>query len=91
MVIDNLKDIIGLAFNLFGLTWSFFDEALCQYFCNGMCSGQGINCSSLFLFVGIVLMVTGYCIIYHPQLKREEKLLKELEKKKKKIEFVTTF
>lgn len=75
----NLKLIIGLSMNLFGIAWSVADRLICNYLCKGKCIAQSTNnCTFLLLFVGIIFVVCGYSLIIIED-KRKIKLRRKLK------------
>ena len=74
--------IIGFIFITFGLVWSFLNEFFCGSVC-GACSFQELSpCFFLFLFVGVIFIISGASLILSSyQLNKIKK--KKLNKKKK--------
>jgi len=55
--------IIGFIFIIFGLVWSFLNGFFCTNVCEA-CSFQELSpCFFLFLFVGIIFIVSGASLI----------------------------
>ena len=78
--LTTIRTIMGLSFNLLGLTWSITDKIICDILCDGECGVvQSNNCSLLFLFVGIIFIVCGYVLIVMKD-RQKIKLRKKLKK-----------
>jgi len=85
--IGTLKTIVGFSFKGFGFFWSFADKFLCSSICTNKCSvAQNNTCSSLFLFVGIIFIVSGYALIVmkEPKRKKLKTKVKDVWRKLKK-------
>ena len=59
-----IRGIVGWSFKCLGLFWSFADRFLCGGICDVKCTHAQSNiCSLLFLFVGIIFIVSGYTLL----------------------------
>jgi uncharacterized membrane protein len=55
---------IGIVFYLIVLVLAIFSRNFCGRLCNNFCNGEQISsCYFLFLFVGIVFIVSASCLI----------------------------
>jgi len=57
-----ITKIIGFGFIVFGVLWSIFERVMCKSLCSVCTSQQLSPCFFLFLFVGIIFVVTGYSL-----------------------------
>lgn len=72
-----IKKIIGFGFIIWGLVWSILNKFSCKLICE-VCSNQQLSpCFFLFIFVGIIFIISGASLILSS---------KQYKKKKKKLE-----
>ena len=58
-----IRIIIGFAFMLFGILWSWLNQYSCKALCR-LCSLQQLSpCFFLFIFVGIIFTITGASLV----------------------------
>ena len=58
-----IEKIIGFGFIGFGILGGILDKSLCKGLCL-VCSSQQLSpCYFLFLFVGIIFVISGYSIV----------------------------
>ena len=58
-----IEKIIGFGFMGFGISGSMLDRTLCRGLCS-ICSSQQLSpCFFLFLFVGIIFIISGYSLV----------------------------
>ena len=73
MYLSTLRMIIGFGFKGIGLFWAIEDRFLCQNLCAGGCSAvQSTTCSLLFLFVGIIFIVSGFALLVMKETKKRK-------------------
>jgi hypothetical protein len=66
-----IRHSIGFLLKGVGLFWAFGDRFICQNLCREGCSVFAENsCSSVFLFVAILFIVSGYALIVMKDKKR---------------------
>ena len=59
----NMKRGIGIAFIVLGIVWAAFNSYFCNRICSGMCNYNQISpCYFLFVFVGIIFIVSGFSL-----------------------------
>ena len=59
----NVTNTFGFAFMALGLLWSVFSGYLCESLCPTCMNPQLAPCFFLFLFVGIIFIITGASLI----------------------------
>lgn len=60
---EMIEKIIGFIFIVFGISDIIFDESICKSLCL-ICTEQQISpCFFLFLFVGIIFIISGYSLV----------------------------
>ncbi|MDP3026093.1 MAG: hypothetical protein Q8N63_00145 [Nanoarchaeota archaeon] len=74
-----IEKIIGLGFMGFGLLGSVLDRTLCGGLCSTCSSQQLSPCFFLFLFVGIIFIISGFSLV---MMKKAEKNLPKFRLKK---------
>ena len=75
-----IRRVIGFSLKGIGFFWSFGDKFLCSNLCGENCTpSQSNSCSLLFLFAGILFIVSGYVLIVMKD--KERKTLKAKVKK----------
>ena len=69
MVKKRLVRIIGFGFIVFGILWAIFDRFLWNSLCS-VCDFQQLSpCFFLFLFVGIIFIISGVSLVLTPGFK----------------------
>lgn len=58
-----IEKIIGLIFISFGVVGGVLDRFLCKGLCSTCTSQQLSPCFFLFLFVGIIFVISGYSLV----------------------------
>jgi len=72
-MVNKIVRNIGFGFVVLGLIWSVLDGFFCQRLCK-ICSGNQNNpCYFLFLFVGIILIVSGTSLFIRNRNKGKKK------------------
>jgi hypothetical protein len=74
-----IEKVIGLGFMGFGLLWGMLNGALCKGLCLACSSQQLSPCFFLFLFVGIIFIISGFSLVI---MKSREKSLPKFKLKK---------
>ena len=67
-----IKNIIGFCFVILGIGWALFNRVLCNQLCNSCKYGQLVPCYFLFIFVGIILVISGVSLILVSGIKKED-------------------
>lgn len=74
-----IEKIIGFVFIGFGVLGGIFDRFLCRGLCS-ICTSQQLSpCYFLFLFVGIIFVISGYSLV---AMKKEKDNLPKFRLKK---------
>ena len=58
-----IRNVIGIILMLFGISWTFLNQFSCNKLCGSCSYGQLAPCYFLFLFVGIILIVSGVSLV----------------------------
>jgi len=58
-----ITKIMGILFMIFGIIWSSLDKIICSSLCKTCGESELSPCFFLFLFVGIIFVLTGYSLI----------------------------
>ena len=74
-----IEKVIGLGFMGFGILGGILDRMLCRGLCSTCSSQQLSPCFFLFLFVGIIFIISGFSLV---TIKKEEKNLPKFKLKK---------
>ena len=73
-----IEKIIGFVFIIFGVLGGILDRVLCKGLCS-VCSSQQLSpCFFLFLFVGIIFVISGYSLVI---MKKEKDTLPKFKVK----------
>ena len=75
-----IEKIIGLIFISFGIAGGVLDRLLCRGLCSVCTSQQLSPCFFLFLFVGIIFVISGYSLV---AMKKEKDNLPKFKVKEK--------
>ena len=79
---------IGLLFLGFGAGWCGFSKRSCESLCD-VCGAEQLHpCFFLFLFVGIIFIISGSSLIMDYVLREDSKLKKKKGSKRKKRQFL---
>jgi len=68
-----IKQIIGFAFIVFGLIWGILDKYSCNSLCRVCVYLQLSPCYFLFLFVGVIFIISGVSLILTSDIRKREK------------------
>jgi len=74
-----IEKIIGFVFISFGIIGGIVDKLLCRGLCNTCSSQQLSPCFFLFLFVGIIFVISGFSLV---AMKKEATNLPKFKLKK---------
>ena len=74
-----IEKVIGFSFMGFGILGGIIDRMLCKGLCSTCNSQQLSPCFFLFLFVGIIFVISGFSLV---TMKKEEKNLPKFKLRK---------
>ncbi len=67
-----IKNVIGIGLMLLGIVWTFFNQFSCNKLCGSCSYEQLAPCYFLFIFVGIIIIVSCGSLVLTSAINKNE-------------------